>query len=372
MRKIILLLLLCILALSAWAAPIEASNEQHEYYYRAEVLEVKEHESQEEGGQVQEVTVKVKSGPFKDEIVNILNYYVPEQSFYDVPVKEGMEVILITFEEGDAVGDIYIHDVARDRGVYYLVALFAIALLLVGRMKGLKTLITLVVTITLVLTFFLPNLLQGNNPITLAVITSAITAIFTLVVIAGLNYKCLAAILGSMSGILVAGLLAMWVGNISHLTGFGSSEAQLLYYLEANNIDIRGILFAGIIIGSLGAVIDIGISVSSAAAEIKEANPTIKARELTASAMNVGRDVLGTMSNTLILAYVGAATPLLLLMTSIQTDWLKVINLDLIATELVRGIAGSIGLVVAVPVTALLSGYFMSNKEKGSGASRSA
>ncbi|HSW36518.1 MAG TPA: YibE/F family protein, partial [Candidatus Limnocylindrales bacterium] len=123
-------------------------------------------------------------------------------------------------------------------------------------------------------------------------------------------------------------------------------------------------LFAGIIVGSLGAMTDIGMSVSSAATEIKRACPNIRFRELTVSALNVGRDVMGTMANTLILAYVGASIPMLLLVMGYQIDWLKVINMDMIATEFVRGIAGSIGVVMAVPITAVLAGFFLTSKKK--------
>lgn len=351
--------LFCLLLVSF--APVCAIDEQEEYYYHGVVLAVGENPS-EDGGLVQQVTVKLTSGPFKNEVVTILNYYQPERSVYDVRAQEGIRVILVSFEEGETLGEVYLHDLARDRGVYFLIGLFVVLLLAVGRFQGLKTLITLVATIFFVLFFLLPNLLKGHNPIILAVITATLVVIFTLIVIAGLNYKALAAVIGTICGIFVAGLLAFWVGGISHLTGFSTHEAQMLYYLTDTAIDVRGLLFAGIIIGSLGAITDIGISVASAAAEIKIANPEITCRELVISAMNVGRDVLGTMSNTLILAYVGAATPLLLLVTSYQNSWLKVINLDLIATELVRGMAGSIGLVVAVPVTAVLSGYFMGKK----------
>ncbi|MEW5784712.1 MAG: YibE/F family protein [Bacillota bacterium] len=351
--------LICLLLSSV--DPVFAFDEQEEYYYHGVVLAVEEN-STPENGLEQHVTVRLTSGPFKNEVVTILNYYQPERSVYDIRAQEGMRVILVTFDEGETLGEVFLHDLARDRGVYFLIGLFVVLLLAVGRLQGLKTLITLAATVFFVLLFLLPNLLKGYNPIILAVITATLVVVFTLIVIAGLNFKALAAIIGTICGIFVAGLLAFWVGGISHLTGFSTHEAQMLYYLTDNNIDVRGLLFAGIIIGSLGAITDIGISVASAAAEIKMANPAITCRELVISAMNVGRDVLGTMSNTLILAYVGAATPLLLLVTSYQNSWLKIINLDLIATEVVRGMAGSIGLVVAVPITALLSGYFMGKK----------
>jgi len=369
MPKYILSAILLIALLSTAVLPVFAYSEQKEYYYRGVILEVEDNPSAD-GGLVQQVTVKLTSGPFKDEVVTILNYYQPEQSFYDFKVREGMRVILVSFEEGGTLGEVYLHDLARDRGVFYMVGLFVLLLLAVGRMQGLKTLVSLIVTVLFVTMFLLPNLLAGHNPIILAVITAIVVIVFTLIVTTGLSYKTLAAIAGTISGVLVAGVLAFWAGGVSHLTGFSTHESQMLYFLTDQMIDPRGLLFAGIIIGSLGAITDTGITVASAAAEVKLANPSISSRDLIASCMNVGRDALGTMSNTLILAYAGAATPMLLLMTSFhQGSWLKIINLDLVATELVRGMAGSIGLVVAVPVTAVLSGYFMGKKSISQGRS---
>ncbi len=357
--------LICFCLLLGWAVPAGAAEVPQERYYRARVLGVKESGSEQAGGIEQELLVEIKSGPFKGEIITILNYYMPGRMLFDLQAREGMEVVIVAFGDGSSLNEVYLHDLARDRGVYYLIAIFLAAMLLLGRAKGLKTIVSLCITGALIVKFLLPNLLRGHNPIILAVVTAALVIITTLLLVGGINLKSLAAILGTITGVVAAGILALWVGNISSLTGFSTQEAQSLYVLMDKSIDIRGLLFAGIIIGSLGAITDIGISVASAAAEIKEANPGIQFKELTAGALNVGRDVLGTMANTLILAYVGAATPLLLLVVGHGMPWLKLVNLDLIATEFVRGIAGTVGLIAAVPVTALLSGYLLSRREYG-------
>lgn len=208
----------------------------------------------------------------------------------------------------------------------------------------------------------LPLLLQGYEPIPVATLSAIAIIVFTLLVIGGLNAKTFSAIVGTVCGVSVAGLLALWVGEISHLTGFSSEEAQMLFFME-QTINIRGLLFAGIIIGSLGAVTDVGMSVASAASEISCVNPQIRPYQLTRAALNVGRDIMGTMSNTLVLAYVGGAMPLLLLLVGYEMEWLKIINLDLIATEFVRGIAGTIGLIASIPVTAAIAGFLMGNKK---------
>ncbi len=199
----------------------------------------------------------------------------------------------------------------------------------------------------------------------MATLSAIVIIIFTLLVIGGLRAKSVAAIVGTVSGVTVAGILALWVGEISSLTGFSSEEARMLVFME-HQINVRGLLFAGIIIGSLGAVTDVGMSVASAASEISGADPRIKPYQLIRAGMNVGRDIMGTMSNTLVLAYAGGAMPLLLLLVGYEMEWMKIINMDLVATEFVRGIAGSIGLIISIPVTAIVAGFLMGSRSRRS------
>jgi len=356
-------LLILIILLPAQASADETVYDE-EHFYRGRVLSIKETEEQQhEYFNVieQVVEVRLTSGPYRGETISIINTYFAGDPVYDFLLEEGQEVIVVTMGEEGSFEQAYVQDLARDRGVYYLVAVFILALLIIGRMKGLKTIISLTVTILLIFKFLLPLLLDGYNPVMLAIATACMAISFTLFVIGGLNIKSVVAIIGTVTGVIIAGLMAFWAGSIANLTGFGTHESQMLYFMD-HTIDFRGLLFAGIIIGSLGAITDIGMSISSAAAEIRQACPDIRFNELTIGALNVGRDVMGTMANTLILAYVGAATPMLLLVMGYRIDWLKVINMDIIATEFVRGAAGSIGLVAAVPVTAVLAGYFMANK----------
>ncbi len=330
-----------------------------EHYYRARVVGINETRVDEHDYYTvveQEIVTRISGGEYAGKEIEITNTFFEGDPVYDFILEEGQEVIVVALgEEGD-FAQVYVQDMARDRGLYYLLAVFVAALVLVGRMKGLKTLVTIVFTLFLVFHFLLPLLLLGYSPIPLAVATAALAISFTLLVIGGFNLKSVVAILGTTCGVIVAGLMAYWAGSMAQLTGFGSHEAQMLYFMD-RGIDMRGLLFAGIIIGSLGAITDIGMSVASAAAEIRRANPEITGNELFRGALNVGRDVMGTMANTLIMAYVGAAAPMLLLVMGYEMDWLKIINMDLIATEFVRGVAGSIGLVAAVPVTAFLARY---------------
>ena len=329
-----------------------------EEYLRARARTVQEFEENELIRQV--ITVEFTRGPEKGKTVELENFYYSYEHPMTIEVEEGMELIIVAVEEGEET-NYYVQDRARDRGVLYLLLLGVALLIAVGRLKGVKTIIALAFTGLLLFYYLLPRLLEGQNPVLLSVLVAGLVIIFSLVLISGFNLKSLAAIIGTLTGVIVAGVLTLWVGEVAHLTGFNTDEAQMLSYMNYD-LDVRGILFAGIIIGSLGAITDVGISVASAAAEIKEASPSLGIASLVRGGLNVGRDVMGTMVNTLILAYVGTATPLLLLFMGYEMAWLRVINMDLIATELVRGLVGVIGLVVAIPVTALTAGFLLGTK----------
>ncbi len=328
-------------------------------FYRGKVISVSDYEAADPYATLeQQAEVEITSGPYSGERVSIDSTYIEDDFYLNIYLEEGMRIILAVNEAEGAIQEAYLHDVARERGLYFLLVVFLLLLLLVGRLQGVKTIITLGFTGLVIIKVILPLLLRGYEPIPLVTLSAIGIIIFTLVVIGGVNAKSFAAIVGTVCGVTLAGILALWVGEISHLTGFSTEEAQMIYFME-QEINIRGLLFAGIIVGSLGAVTDVGMSVASAAAEVREANPRISTMELTRSALNVGRDIMGTMSNTLVLAYVGGAIPLLLLLTGYEMDWLEIINMDLIATEFVRGIAGSIGLIVSIPVTAIVAGLLM-------------
>lgn len=355
-----------LLKAASGAAGSESEDSDKEFFFRGRVLSVEETNAGEGYSDIsQTLQVKLTSGTKKGEIVTVYNYYIPGDPMFHLYIKEGDEVIVVVRGSLDAMEEVYLQDLARDRGIYYLLAVFAAVLLLIGKVKGLKTILTLIITGALVILVLLPLLLNGYSPIISAVLVASAAIILTLLIIGGFSKKSLSAIIGTVSGVIVAGFMALWAGSVSSLTGFNTQEAQMLYFMDYN-LNIRGLLFAGLIIGSLGAITDIGMSVASAAAEIKEANPNMKMQEITLGALNVGRDVMGTMANTLILAYAGAAIPMLLLVRGYQMDWLKIINMDLIATEFVRGIAGSIGLVIAVPITAVISGFLQARPEKNS------
>jgi len=311
------------------------------------------------------VDVRLLNGPFSGQVINVL-HVTGGNPAYDIFVEPGNKVLLEAEVDGDQLINVYIADHIRDTYVYLLVGLFVMLVLAIGGKSGFRSLFSLIVTVVLVAQVFLPLLLRGYSPLPLAVLLSILAIVVTMIVVAGWNRKTLAAILGTASGVLTAGLLAYVLGNLSKLSGLSHEETQMLLYIpQGIEFNFKGLLFAGIVIGALGAVMDVGMSVASSMFEIKKVSPQISRGELFRSGMNVGRDIMGTMTNTLILAYLGSSTPLLLLFYAYEISLERIVNLDTIVTELVRAFSGSIGLIAAIPLTALIAAWLAGGEKSG-------
>lgn len=310
------------------------------------------------------VTLEILSGDYKGMEFETLHSLTGSFG-YDIIVEPGDKVLVTVEESENGEVQVYISEYLRDSYIYTVIAIFIILLILFGGFKGIKTIITLILTILLVLKVLLPGLLAGYNPIMLTLVVSFVITLVTILIVAGFNTKSYAAIVGVLGGVLVSGFIAYIIGSKVRLTGMSSEEAMMLMYIpQGGKFDFRGLLFAGIIMGALGAVMDVGMSIASAMEEIKIADPKISTNALIMAGMNVGKDIMGTMANTLILAYTGSAIPLLLLFTAYQDPLVKIINLDIIATEIIRAFAGSIGLILSIPLTAVMVGI-LQNKFDG-------
>ncbi|SDY31456.1 YibE/F family protein [Tindallia californiensis] len=328
---------------------------------RGTVLEVKDQRA-EDHFTIQVVMIEIDRGSLQGK-VEVVENHLSDHPVYDIPVEPGDRVMLMKETLEDGTYELHITEYIRDRSIIMLLMLFVLLLLLIGRSKGAKTLLTLALTFFMIVQVMLPGMLKGYSPILLTIVSSLVITIATITIINGINGKSIAAILGIIGGLLVAGMVMFWAGSQVKLTGLSSEEATMLMYIpQAVQFDFRDLLFAGIIMGALGAVMDVGISVASAMEEVRRANPEIAVKELVKSGMNVGQDIMGTMSNTLILAYTGAALPLLLLFMAYDASVVDIINLDIIATEIVRALSGSIGLVLTVPLTAVASAILLKRK----------
>ncbi len=327
--------------------------------YRGRILDVAPIEPQpydEDSWENQIITMHLLSGPHQGETIQIL-HTLTGHPYYDLVVKEGDRVVL----EADFSGtepEYFLSDFSRKTPLAVITILFILSIVFIGGRQGVKAVISLVGMGIVILTMILPLVLRGHNPIVVTVgLSSVLTGLFILLV-AGYSKKTAAAVCGTVGGLVTAGILAYISGKASYLTGLASSEAQMLQYMDSS-IDFQGLLFSGMIIGALGAILDVGISIASAMEQIKEADPTTDFKTLFSRGILVGRDLIATMSNTLILAYVGSSLPLLLLFQASQSSWSEVLNLDMVASEIIRAMTGSIGLTLAIPITALVSALLL-------------
>ena len=314
-------------------------------------------------GQFQDVKVKITSGKYKGEIFEIENA-LSDNDAYNIIVEKKDKIVVVIEEYPDGYIDVFVSDYARGDYMLYLTLLFVALILIIGKAKGIKAIISLVLTVVSVIYILLPLILKGVNPVPISILISIGVTIITIFLVGGVNSKSIAAILGTSAGVIIAGLVSYVVGTKIKLTGLSAEEATMLMYIpQGISFNFKNLLFSGIILGALGAVMDVGMSIASSIDEVYKANPDLNQKELFASGMNVGKDVMGTMTNTLILAYTGSSIPMLLLFMAYETSMVKIMNMDVIATEVVRSLSGSIGLVLTIPITALIAS-FLAKRDK--------
>ncbi|MBD3156674.1 YibE/F family protein [Candidatus Peregrinibacteria bacterium] len=367
MKKTIIITSLAVTFLSVFGPSCYAQQSEttQELYAKGQVNEVTEQKieiqpdnplydptkEQSQFHTIQNVTFEVLEGEYKGTIFESTNEITGQ--IYDIYLEKGDTVMLFLNVDGEQIEG-YATDFIRNNTMIVFVALFFLGLILLGKMKGLKALISLIVTIGAIFFILIPLTIQGYDALLIATCVSIAISLITITLIAGINKKALSAIIGTVFGVLCAALIAYFVGNISLLTGLSGEDARILY-INRPELNFSHIFFASIMIGALGAVMDVGMSIASSVNEIYLANKSISGKKLFEAGMQVGKDIMGTMSNTLILAYVGSSFPLLLLFAMDNFDFMHVINFDFIAAEIVRSISGSFGLLLAIPVTALAS-----------------
>jgi uncharacterized membrane protein len=338
------------------------NNEEGPELYQGTVVEITDEVDssiETSGGTYNQRTqlakVKLLNKDKKGELVTVENI-IDEVMAYNVVLEEG-DAVYIFFEydqEGNELAA-HVRYFRRDKDIRLLVIVFVALMVVVGGVKGIKSLITLGLTIVGVY-YMLVGILNGGNPIFLSIVVCFVITIVTMFLVAGFNLKAISAISGTFGGVIIAGIIALITSYTSNLSGLGTTEAQMLMYSDYPvEFNIHGILFASILLGTLGAVMDVCMSIASSINEITEANPLMSTAQLFKSGMNIGRDVMGTMVNTLILAYVGTSVFLILIFMVYNQNFVDIINMDIVATEVVRAIAGTIGLICAIPLTAFVS-----------------
>ncbi len=355
------IILLLLVSLFGFAFQVKAvtdrqglSEEYQLNLYRAKVLRIIDTvrlSGTDDNNIIQIAEIKILNRDYKGLVTEIRSTLTGNDA-YDIKLKEGMRISVHAEDTFDGSVSFYIINYERTNFVLGLLTFFILCILIIGGIKGLKALVSLSITILLIIYALIPLLLKGYNPIVISVLICTLSTVITLLIIAGFNKKSLSAIIGTIGGLLIGGIIAYIFGQIARLTGFSSTDAQMLLYLPGYiSFDFRGLLFAGIIIGALGACMDVSISLASSLTEIQMSNPLICTKKLIQSGFNIGKDIMGTMINTLVLAYTGGTLSTMLIFVGFEKTASEIVNLDSIVTEILRAIAGSIGLLFSIPIT---------------------
>lgn len=305
----------------------------------------------------QDLEVEILTGEFQGNAYMIRN---PMGRTYNVHARQGMEIIVSIYSDREETESVKVHSYKRNNIVWWVFALFLIAVIGVGRIKGLKSLFSLAFTGIAIICFLVPAVLKGVNPILAAIITAVASVAAGFFILNGWSRKTTAAIVGTVAGVIIAGAISYISGRLANLSGLTMENSeQLMYVADATGLQLRGLMFAAILIASLGAIMDVGMGVASSIAEVKRVNNKLPRRELFAAGMNVGRDIIGTMTNTLILVFAGGLLNLILLISAYGLTYNQVSNMDLLSIEVIQALAGSIGIVLTVPITAICSSFVM-------------
>ncbi len=305
------------------------------------------------GGKLLQLDLVVVSKPYAGKKLYIETNAYPANELQGIVYRQGDRVIIYaTRTQGLSFTDAYIVDLYRQNSLLLLCVIFALFLLFVGGKHGMGALFGLLITGSLVWFWLLPFILRGGNPLLGTAGICGLVAIISVPLISGVNRKTAAAIIGVVVGVTLAAGLAILTGEAARIVGIEYESTSMLAVLpQAAKLDLRGIYMAGILIGCLGAMMDTGLSVASAVYEMRALDPGMSRKSLWQAGMNVGRDILAMMSSTLILAYAGTAVPLMMILAAHQVPFLIILNSDMIAAEIIRSIAGTIGLCLAVPAT---------------------
>ena len=297
---------------------------------------------------------QVKSGNHKDELVIATQSISTYITGTVKEVENGDKVLLYneTNYEGKSVW--YFMEYSRTSALLILTILFLALIVVFGRTKGLKTLVSLVFTVLSIFIVYIPAILGGQNIYAWTIVTCAFITISTVILVYGYSRKTFATALGCIAGVLVAGILTLIMNGVLRLTGFVDENAIYLEQLNSS-IDLKAIIFGGILIGAVGAIMDVSIDIASSLNEVASKMEKPDFKEIVKSGFNIGKDIMGTMTNTLILAYIGSSLSTVLLLTASSHSIAYLFNLEMIAVEILQALAGSIGILTTIPLTSVIA-----------------
>jgi len=364
MKKILLVFVLLAFPMISLAA-----EEPNEDYFKARVVEVIESQEIDRGDDSISHQQHLKLIGISDDFVDHefefsnIGFDVLAYQGYDI----GDKVYAYRTVNYDGNTNYYITDYVRQNLLIWPALIFALLVVVIGKLRGFRAIVALGVSFLVILYFILPSIVDGYNPILITILGSSIIILISFLITYGFNKKSYLAISATFMGLIIVVLLSLFFTSLLRLTGFGVEGMQFLIGISDQAINIQGLLLAGMIIGSIGILTDVSISQVSLVKELVEANKKQTRREVYKKSMNVGVDHIGSMVNTLALAYAGAALPLLILFSADQirySSFGQVLNTEMIATEIIRTLVGSIGLILVVPIASLFAVLVYNKKLK--------
>lgn len=301
------------------------------------------------------VFLRILEGPYKDQKMES-QFYDPRQNF-----KEG-EQVLVAITQNPNTGDlgITIEDRVRRFPLQVLFAIFLLIVIAVGRLKGILSFIGMIFSFVIIGKFIVPQIMFGNDPLLISLFGALFIIPVTFYIGHGLKWQTTISVISTFIALFITGVLAYIFVIFAKLTGFSAEEAVFIQALPGQQINIQSLLLAGIIIGAMGVLDDITIAQTSIVDKLIKANPKYTFKQVFSEAMDVGRDHISSLVNTLILVYAGASLPLFVLFYNSQLgSYSDVMNMEVIATEIVRTLVSSIGIISAVPITTLLASWYI-------------
>lgn len=327
---------------------------------RARVTEIIEEGEIDLGGtsqRYQVARVELLEGEYRG-IVMEMDYGRRQVLSSAVYLQAGDKVLVTIGARPDGVLTVYFADFVRSDSLLWLTAIFVVVILLISRWKGLRSLLSMAFSLLVIIGYIIPHILAGEDPLWVSIIGSVILLGTTLYLTYGWNLKTHAAVVSMMFVLLITGTLATLFVFFTRLTGSGDENALFLLQMLNTQINLRGLLLGGMIIGALGVLDDLVTTQASAVFELHRANESLRFRGLFNAAMRIGQDHVAATVNTLVLAYAGAALPMLLMFSLGRGNYGYLVNFEFIAEEIVRTLVGSLGLVTAVPLTTAIAILF--------------
>lgn len=324
-----------------------------------------------------ETSVLIKDVLYKAELLsgvdkgNIVNGVQNINSYFKVTPKEvavGDKIVMYQMPSDQYSADWVYGEYMRTDGLIVLGIIFALLLLLFGRLKGLQTLLSISFTVLAIFLVFIPAILSGYNVYLWTMIICLFVTIMSLTIVSGVNMKTLAASIGCIFGIAFSAVLVLVTDHFLKLTGVVDEDSIYLLLMNPDHpIDLKSIFFGAIVIGCMGALLDVSMSISAALYEIKEKYAANTFSQIVSSGMTIGRDTIGTMANTLILAYIGSSLSIVLLLITYNPSMLDLLNREMVVIEIMQALIGSLGILLTVPLTSMASGLLFA---RGADSSR--